>query len=109
MLARSFHCQALRRGRGWSFGCAAALGLAGVMAWAGPASACDGFGCVGTAIEQGAHDTGTAIERGVRVRGYAIDRGVRGLGSAFEETAQATGRAVGQVGRGAGRLVTGQP
>jgi hypothetical protein len=109
MMARSFRSKTLRRGRAWSFGCAAAIGLACVVAGAGPAWACDGFGCLGTAIEQGAHDTGIAIERTVGVTGYAIDRGARGIGTAVQDTAQATGRAVSQVGRDTGRVLSGQP
>ncbi len=109
MTARSFHSKALRRGRVWSFGCAAAMGLAGVVAGADPAWACDGFGCVGTAIEQGAHETGIAIQRTVDGTGYAIDRGARGLGTGVQETARATGRAAARVGRDTGRLVTGHP
>ncbi|HME83804.1 MAG TPA: hypothetical protein VKG91_04450 [Roseiarcus sp.] len=68
----------------------AAIGLIGILAGAGPASACDGFGCVGAAIEQGAYETGHAIESGVRVTGAAIDRGAHGLGSAVQTGAHAT-------------------
>ena len=60
-----------------------AIGLVGVVAGASPAWACDGFGCVGTAIAQGAQGVGYAFERGVGVTGYAIDRGARDLGTAL--------------------------
>ncbi len=108
-MARSFRSKPLRRGRVWSSSCAAAIALAGVLAGANPAWACDGFGCVGSAIEQGAHETGYAIQKSARGTGAAIDRGARGLGTAVQETAQATGRAMAQVGRDTGRLMTGQP
>ena len=109
MMARSFDSKTWRRGRGWSFGWVTAIGLVGVVAGASPAWACDGFGCVGTAIAQGAQGVGYAFERGVGVTGYAIDRGTRDLGTAAHETARATGRAVARVGRDTGRLVTGHP
>lgn len=109
MTAWSFHSKTLRRGRVWSFGCAAAICLAGVAAGTDPAWACYGLGCVGAAIDEGAHETGIAIQRTVGVTGYAIDRGARSLGTAAHETARATGHFVARVGRDTGRLVTGHP
>ncbi len=107
-MTRSFRRRALRMGRVWTLGVMGAVGMAGLLAGAGQARACEGFACVGEAIGQGAHDTGVAIESGVRATGHVFERGAYDFGSAVQTGARATGRAVGQVAEGTARAVTGQ-
>jgi hypothetical protein len=108
-MTRSLRCRALRMGRVCTFGLMGAVGLAGFLAGAGQAQACEGFACVGEAIGQGAHDTGVAIEKGVRATGRVFARGAYDFGSTVEQGARATGRAVGQVAEGTARAVNGHP
>ena len=63
----SFRSHLLRRDRTSAFGSIATAGLAALLAGAEPASACDGFFCVGDAIARGAHDAGYALANTGRV------------------------------------------
>ncbi len=108
-MTRPYRCKGTRRAGVLTCVLMGAIGLAGVVAGADRAWACDGVACVGDAIAQGAHGAGVAIERGARFTGYALERGAYGLGTAVQKGVDATGRAVGQVARDTGRVVTGQP
>jgi hypothetical protein len=86
----------------------AAVGLVAVIAGAERASACDGIGCVGQAIGQGARETGAAIGEGVQKSGHAVERGAVGVGHVVDKGVDATGRALGDAGHSVDRAVTGQ-
>ncbi len=108
-MTKTFRSRPLRNSRALRFGLIAALGLAGLVAGAGQAWACEGFACVGEAIGQGAHDTGVAIEKGVRATGQVFERGAYGVGTTVQKGAHATGSAMEQVAEGTARVVTGHP
>ena len=84
-MTRSLRRRALRMGRVWIMGLMGAVGMAGFLAGAGQARACEGFACVGEAIGQGAHDTGVAIESGVRATGRVFARGAYEFGSTVQQ------------------------
>jgi len=98
-MAKSYRFNILHSGRAWRVGGIGAMALAGMIAGAGQAWACNGFACVGDAVENGVSDTGMALQRGIEFTGHAVETGVHGIGATVQKGAQATGHAVGQVVR----------
>ena len=104
----SFRSGALR-------GASMAMGLAALCAGSSSASACDGLGCVGSAVESGVRATGHAVEKGARTTGHVVERGARATTRGVEKGAVATGhavdrgvRAVGEGVQDTGKALTGQ-
>ena len=86
----------------------AAVALSAALANADRALACDGVGCVGQAIGEGAHEVGAAIGEGAQMTGHAVERGAAGAGGVVVKGVDATGRALGDAGRSVDKAVTGQ-
>lgn len=101
----NFHQQFLRALMLSSAGLIAATAFA---VSAGPASACDGVGCVGQTIVHGAEKTGSAIGAGAEKAGGMVVKGAKGAGVAVEKGVDATGHALGDAGHDADKALTGK-